>query len=153
MKHFLPRLTVLVGLLFTVLTYVSAHNYNAQGICTDADCTEPFEPAVQEDGWYLLRNAGNVEWFSALVNQGGNNIFLWGRLTCDSDFAGVTHTPIGVSEATKFNGRFDGQGHRALCAKHMAFRILRMNSSRNQRLWSDSSRRPKISPARTRWRM
>ena len=117
MRHFTPRLTALFGLLFTVLTYVSAHNYNAQGICTDADCTEPFEPAVQEDGWYLLRNAGNVEWFSGLVNQGGNNIFLWGRLTCDIDFAGVTHTPIGVSEATKFNGRFDGQGHRIMNMK------------------------------------
>ena len=54
--------------LFAFAVPSSAHNYNAQGICTDADCSDPFEPAAQEDGWCLLRNAGNVEWFSAEVN-------------------------------------------------------------------------------------
>lgn len=103
--------------LFAFAVPSSAHNYNVQGICTDADCSDPFEPAAQEDGWYLLRNAGNVEWFSAQVNQGGNNIFIWGKMTGDIDFTGVTHTPIGVSDATKFNGKFDGQGHRILNLK------------------------------------
>ena len=103
--------------LFAFAVPSSAHNYNAQGICTDADCSDPFEPAAQEDGWCLLRNAGNVEWFSAEVNKGGNNIFLWGKLVADIDFTDVTHTPIGVSEATKFNGKFDGQGHRILNLK------------------------------------
>ena len=102
---------------FVFLLTAEAHNYNAQGICTDADCTDPFQPAVLQDGWYLLANAGNVEWFSALVNQGGNDVNLRGRLMDDIDFTGVTHTPIGVSEATKFNGKFDGQGHRIMNLK------------------------------------
>jgi len=102
---------------FALLLPSSAHNYNGNGICTDADCTDPFQPPMQEDGWYLLANAGNVEWFSAQVNQGGNNIFIWGKLTDDIDFTGVTHTPIGVNDVTKFNGKFDGQGHRILNLK------------------------------------
>ena len=109
-------LTVFVG-IFALLLPVQAHNYNDQGICTDADCTDPFEPPTLQDGWYLLTNAGNVEWFSALVNQGGNDTNLRGRMVADIDFANVTHTPIGVGEGTKFNGKFDGQGHRILNLK------------------------------------
>ena len=115
-----PRFrSIIIGFigLFATLAEVSAHNYNDNGICTDADCSEPYQPATLQDGWYLLSNAGNVEWFSALVNQGGNNIFSWGKMVTDIDFTGVTHTPIGVSDATKFNGRFDGQGHRILNLK------------------------------------
>ncbi|MBQ8454015.1 MAG: hypothetical protein IJ537_01550 [Bacteroidaceae bacterium] len=108
--------TVFIG-SFALLPDAQAHNYNDQGICTDADCSEPYQPAPLQDGWHLLSNAGNVEWFSAQVNQGGNNIFLWGKMVADIDFTGVTHTPIGVSDATKFNGRFDGQGHRILNLK------------------------------------
>lgn len=104
-------------ILFVPLCPVWAHNYNAQGICTDADCTEPYEPPTLQDGWYLLANAGNVEWFSALVNQGGNDVNLWGKMVADIDFTNVTHTPIGVGEGTKFNGKFDGQGHRILNLK------------------------------------
>lgn len=109
-------LTVFVG-IFALLLPAQAHNYNDQGICTDADCADPFEPPTLQDGWYLLANAGNVEWFSALVNQGGNDTNLRGKLTGDIDFTDVTHTPIGVGEGTKFNGKFDGQGHRILNLK------------------------------------
>ena len=94
-----PRFrSIIIGFigLFAILSEVSAHNYNDNGICTDADCSEPYQPATLQDGWYLLSNAGNVEWFSAQVNQGGNNIFLWGKMVTDIDFTGVTHTPIGV---------------------------------------------------------
>lgn len=94
-----------------------AHNYGTNGICTDAGCDSPYQQPELQDGWYLLGNAGHVEWFSAQVNAGGNNIFLKGKLTADIDFTGVTHTPIGVSDATKFNGKFDGQGHRILNMK------------------------------------
>ena len=103
--------------LFSVITPGLAHNYNTQGICTDADCTEPYEPPTLQDGWYLLANAGNVEWFSAHVNQGGNNIFSKAKMVADIDFTGVTHTPIGVNDVTKFNGKFDGQGHRIMNMK------------------------------------
>ncbi|MBQ4229300.1 MAG: hypothetical protein II675_05850, partial [Bacteroidaceae bacterium] len=55
-------LALFIG-LFSALLTAQAHNYNDQGICTDDGCTEPFQPATLEDGWYLLSNAGNVEWF------------------------------------------------------------------------------------------
>ena len=113
LKTLLP---VFIG-IFALVLPVQAHNYNEQGICTDTDCTDPFQPPTLEDGWFLLSNAGNVEWFSALVNQGGNDVNLRGKMTCDIDFSGVTHTPIGVGEGTKFNGKFDGQGHRIMNLK------------------------------------
>ena len=116
MKHIKPILVVFVSLFFFLPT-IQAHNYNEKGICTDADCTDPFQPPTLEDGWYLLGNAGNIEWFSTQVNQGGNNIFLQGKMVADIDFTSVTHTPIGVSDATKFNGKFDGQGHRIMNLK------------------------------------
>ena len=116
MKHIKPILVVFFSLFFFLPT-IQAHNYNEKGICTDADCTDPFQPPTLEDGWYLLGNAGNIEWFSTQVNQGGNNIFLQGKMVADIDFTSVTHTPIGVSDATKFNGKFDGQGHRIMNLK------------------------------------
>lgn len=93
---------------------LSAHNYGTNGICTDAGCNDPYQEPQLVDGWYELSNAGHVEWFSAAISRGGNNIFLSARLTSDIDMKGVTHMPIGVSEATKFDGTFDGQGHRIL---------------------------------------
>ena len=114
--RFKPIIALFIGVFASLLT-VQAHNYNAQGICTDADCSDPYQPATLQDGWYLLANAGNVEWFSALVNQGGNDVNLKGKLVSDIDFTDVTHTPIGVGEGTKFNGKFDGQGYRILNLK------------------------------------
>ena len=117
MRHFFKTLLpVFIG-IFALFLPAQAHNYNDQGICTDTDCTDPFQPPTLEDGWYLLTNAGNVEWFSSLVNQGGNDVNLCGKMVADIDFTGVTHTPIGVGEGTKFNGKFDGQGHRILNLK------------------------------------
>lgn len=107
-----------VLILFSCLSIMaSAHDYGTNGVCSDADCNARYQQPELVDGWYLLGNAGNVEWFSAQVNAGGNNIFIKGRLTADIDFTDVTHTPIGVSEATKFNGKFDGQGHRIMNMK------------------------------------
>lgn len=103
--------------IFCISIGTAAHNFGPNGICTDEGCQEPYQPPVLEDGWYLLANAGNVEWFSAKVNAGGNDISLCGKMNCDIDFTNVSHTPIGSSEATKFNGRFDGQGHRILNLK------------------------------------
>ena len=117
MNHFFKTLLAVFIGTFAFLLPAEAHNYNEQGICTDADCTDPFQPPTLEDGWYLLANAGNVEWFSALVNQGGNDKNLCGKMVADIDFSNVTHTPIGVGEGTKFNGKFDGQGHRILNLK------------------------------------
>ena len=117
MSQFSRFVLAIFTLVFSVSTPALAHNYNNQGICTDADCTDPYEPPTKQDGWYLLANAGNVEWFSAYINQGGNDILAWAKLTTDIDFTGVTHTPIGASDGTKFNGKFDGQGHRIMNLK------------------------------------
>lgn len=101
--NYKPFLGTLLFFL-TTLCQAQTHNYNDNGICTDEGCSAPFQPPTLQDGWYLLGNAGNVEWFSALVNQGGNDTNLKGKLVADIDFTDVTHTPIGVGEGTKFNG-------------------------------------------------
>ena len=123
MRHLFKTLLLAFIGIFALFLPAQAHNYNDQGICTDTDCTDPYQPPTLEGGWYLLANAGNVEWFSALVNQGGNDINLWGKMVSDIDFTGITHTPIGVGEGTKFNGKFDGQGYRIL--------NLKLNTSKN----------------------
>ena len=104
-------------ILFNFLYTIQAHNYNQNGICTDEGCNAPYEQPALQDGWYLIANAGNVEWFSAKVNEGGNDVNLRGKLVADIDFTDVSHTPIGVGEGTKFNGQFDGQGYRILNLK------------------------------------
>ena len=97
-----------------VATNAQPHNYGANGVCTDAGCTNPYQVPTLLNGVFQLANAGNVEWFAAQVNKGGDNMFLNAVLTADIDMNGVTHTPIGNSEGAKFNGQFDGQGHRIL---------------------------------------
>ena len=71
------------------------------------------EPATDEDGYYMLKNAGNVEWLSAKVATSGGAT-LYAKMMNDIDFLGIEnlHSPIGINEANKFQGVFDGQGHR-----------------------------------------
>lgn len=85
------------------------------GICTVEGCAVPDKyelPAIADDGFYELRNAGNVEWFGWNVAQG--NIAACGRMMNDIDFEGKEnlHSPIGPDAGHKFNGTWDGQGHR-----------------------------------------
>ena len=51
--------------------FADDHGY-VNGICTmHDDCDEHFEAPKQDaDGFYLLYNAGNVEWISDLVANG-----------------------------------------------------------------------------------
>ena len=71
------------------------------------------EPATDGDGYYMLKNAGNVEWLSAKVATSGGAT-LYAKMMNDIDFLGIEnlHSPIGINEANKFQGVFDGQGHR-----------------------------------------
>ena len=90
------------------------HDY-VNGICTYDDCLAPAkfeEPKQAEDGFYEIRNAGNVEWISYIVNEGKLDPYC--RLMNDIDFEGVEnlHSPIGPSNGKKYNGTFDGQGFR-----------------------------------------
>ena len=85
------------------------------GICTYDDCLPPAkfeEPDQAEDGYFELRNAGNVEWISYMVSQG--RLDLYCRLMNDIDFDGIEnlHSPIGPDNGKKYNGTFDGQGFR-----------------------------------------
>ena len=92
-------------------TIVLDHNINAEmGMC-DVCYTQFQEPALV-DGYYELKNAGNVEWFSAKVAAG--DLTINGKLMNDIDFYSIEnlHSPIGPNTGQKFNGTFDGQGFR-----------------------------------------
>ena len=65
------------------------------------------EPAVFEDNYYLISNAGNLVWFSNHVNN--DNFNANAKLTNDIEMNAVQWTPIGTG--TAYNGTFDGQGH------------------------------------------
>lgn len=93
--------------------FADDHGY-VNGICTMHDeCDAHFEAPQQDaDGFYMLYNAGNVEWISQQV---ANNILdLDCKLMNDIDFENKEnlHSPIGPSNGRKYNATFDGQGHR-----------------------------------------
>ena len=69
---------------------------------------------------YQITSYAELKWFSAQVNQGGDNVFLCAKLM--NDIQGTINsgssdiydylTPIGRSEAGfEFRGEFDGNGH------------------------------------------
>ena len=88
------------------------HEYT-NGICS-RDCDAKYLQPKLVDGWYLLANAGNVEWYArkiqadATYGGGDKNV----KLVADIDLDGVQHTPIGWDSSHKFAGNFDGQGYR-----------------------------------------
>ncbi len=65
------------------------------------------------DGYYELGSVADVEWFAAMVND-AHLVTIKGMLTADIDYQGTVnaHTPIGLNTTYKYNGTFDGQGHR-----------------------------------------
>ncbi|MBQ5621705.1 MAG: hypothetical protein IIU92_03685, partial [Bacteroidaceae bacterium] len=65
------------------------------------------------DGFYELGSPADVEWFAAMVNE-AHQTTINGLLTADIDYQGIenAHTPIGLNTTYKYNGIFDGQGHR-----------------------------------------
>lgn len=98
---------------------IPPHNYSTNGLCQNDGCTKPFQPAEEDgEGWTLLANAGNVEWFSNIVATGNGGTLgsyvAKAKLTADIDFENIEnlHSPIGPSTGCKFKGEFDGQGHK-----------------------------------------
>ncbi len=93
--------------------FADDHGY-VNGICTmHDDCDAHFEAPEQDaDGFYLLYNAGNVEWISDLVANGVIDPNC--KLMNDIDFENIEnlHRPIGPNDGKKYNGTFDGQGFR-----------------------------------------
>ena len=89
------------------------HTFSAEtGLCTR--CSYPNETwmTAEEDGFFHLSNAVEVEWFSHMVKDAGHGAMNV-KLDADIDFGGVTdaHMPIGTN-TQKYFGHFDGQGHR-----------------------------------------
>jgi len=65
-------------------------------------------PALNEDGYYELADADDLEWFQA---QAANGItYLNGIVTADIDVSDISWTPIGTS-ALPYAGLFNGNGH------------------------------------------
>ena len=102
---------VAVGLMtnISVWAHDGDHTY-ANGICTIEGCTDPYEAPTQDGDYFLVANAGNVEWIGDYVQN--VSITPKVKMTADIDFTGVTHNRIGRNEGKKFNGEWDGQGHR-----------------------------------------
>ena len=97
-------------------TTVLDHNINDEiGMCDV--CHTQFQAPDLVDGYYEIKNAGHLEWFSHKVDEGGDaNLQINGKLMNDIDMLGIKnlHLPIGVSTAKKYNGTFDGQGFRIM---------------------------------------
>ena len=88
------------------------HHFNAEiGMC-DVCYKAEYEEPVKDGDYYLLKNAGNVEWLSNAIANGGGAAF-YAKLTNDIDFLNIEnlHNPLGSSTGTKFKGVFDGQGY------------------------------------------
>ena len=92
--------------------FADDHGY-VNGICTMHDaCDAHFEAPQQDaDGFYMLYNAGNVEWISQEVANGSLDLDC--KLMNDIDFENIEnlHRPIGPNDGKKYNATFDGQGH------------------------------------------
>ena len=87
------------------------HDYSNNGICT-CEGKEKYQEADKDGDYYLLANAGNVEWLSQKVSEGKGAAF-YAKLINDIDFESIEnlHSPIGPTTGSKFKGVFDGQGH------------------------------------------
>lgn len=88
------------------------HHFNAEiGMC-DVCYKAEYEEPVKDGDYYLLKNAGNVEWLSNAIANGGGAAF-YAKLMNDIDFLNIEnlHNPLGPNTGAKFKGVFDGQGY------------------------------------------
>lgn len=111
-KGFFRCAIIAIALMGTLSVWAhdGEHTY-VNGVCSIEGCEDPYEaPAQDAEGYFLVANAGNVEWISDYVQNVSINPNV--KMTADIDFTGVNHTMIGRSDARKFNGTWDGQGHR-----------------------------------------
>ncbi|MCI5450491.1 hypothetical protein MR532_01265 [bacterium] len=86
---------------------------DVDGRCSVCNNLLPDHIALDEKGFYPLSSVKDVEWFAALVNE-LHLTTINGKLTADIDYEGAenAHTPIGLNTTYKYDGEFDGQGHR-----------------------------------------
>ena len=99
------------GICTTCGIDICSHNYNENGFC---NCTEGqihYQPAELKNGYYQIKNGGNLFWFAQQVNVHGNRA-IKGILTADINLENRAWTPIGFTGETNnnFRGHFDGNG-------------------------------------------
>lgn len=92
---------------------LGSHDYQG-GICSHCGLLNTEYLTPDAEGYYPLSTSADVEWFSAMVAKG--NLTMNAKLMNDIDFGGIEnlHNPIGPNTANKYNGIFDGQGHRIM---------------------------------------
>ena len=90
------------------------HIAKTNGYCERCNNNTITSLSKDGDDYYLIGNAGQLEYFSDMVETGGQNAANKARLTADIDMTGVTHKPIGggANDSNKFNSTFDGQNHK-----------------------------------------
>lgn len=71
---------------------------------------QAWDKPAQVDGVYQIGTVSELEWFAEAVN--GGQTTLDAVLTADLDFDGVDYIPIGSSDTNKYQGHFNGQGHK-----------------------------------------
>ena len=88
------------------------HN-DVDGWCTICGNLLQDHIAPDTEGFLHLGSTADVKWFTAMVNE-AHLTTINGKLTADIDFGGTAnaHSPIGPNTTYKYNGIFDGQGHR-----------------------------------------
>lgn len=88
------------------------HN-DVDGWCTVCGSLLQDHITPDADGFLPLASAADVRWFGAMVGD-AHLTTINGKLVADIDFGGEenAHSPIGPNTTYKYNGIFDGQGHR-----------------------------------------
>lgn len=88
---------------------IGSHEFE-HGVCNICGALDLNYVERAEDGFYKISDGYQLEWFSAMVNTGRND--LCARLMNDIDMQGIEHTPIAKNVDLRWRGTFDGQGHR-----------------------------------------
>lgn len=87
---------------------LDAHVYE-DGYCKHCHQADPDFLTIDEEGFYLIENAAQLQWIARRVNDGHPDVNV--RLMNDIDMTGIVWEPIGTNE-TNYSGTFDGQFHR-----------------------------------------
>lgn len=90
------------------------HQFNDWGFCTVCDEIQPDFLTADENGFFPIADKKDYNWFMMKINRG--DVQINGKLTADLDLSEYAFVPIG-SDAARYAGTFDGQGHRILNMK------------------------------------
>lgn len=87
------------------------HTWSEWGFCSVCDTQQPDFLQPDDEGFFPIGTVQHYNWFAVYVNNG--NVQANARLTQDLDLGDYNFLPIG-SDAARYAGTFDGQGHRIL---------------------------------------